>query len=521
MDQREGIAKSATVVSSATFVSRLFGLAREQVFAHFFGATLATDAFVAAFRIPNLLRDLFAEGALSAAFVPVFTETMVNKGKKDAFHLANLLLNGLVIVLSGVVLVGILVTPWIVDLIAPGFSKTPGKAELTTVLARIMFPFLPLVSLAAVSMGMLNSLKRFGVPAFAPVFLNLGMILAGFLICPLFEEPIVGMAVGALLGGMGQWLFQVPTLRKEGFRYKAVLSFRDPGFRRIMLLMAPAVVGLASTQINIFVNTMIASSIKGAVSWLNYSFRLMHFPLGMFGVAVATVTLPALAGYAARKDIPNVLSTCNSSLRLVLFLTIPSTFFLAVAARPIISVFYQHGVFQYADTVSTARALLFYAVGLLAYSSVRVLAQVFYSLGDTRTPVKTSMLAVAVNITLNLLVVRSLGFIGLALATSVSAFVNLAGLALSLNRRAGRLDFAGLSRHVGRVMACSLLMAAAVFTAMKVFPLSLETAGLGPRAVNLILLTVIAGGSYFVFSTVFKIKELSLLMRIFRRSRPA
>jgi putative peptidoglycan lipid II flippase len=519
MDHREGIAKSTTVVSAATFVSRLFGLMREQVFAHFFGATLATDAFVAAFRIPNLLRDLFAEGALSAAFVPVFTDTLVNKGKKDAFRLANLLLNGLVLVLSGVVFVGIFITPSIVHLIAPGFGNIPGKAELTAVLARIMFPFLPLISMAAVSMGMLNSLKRFGVPAFAPVLLNLGMILSGFLICPLFKEPIVGMAIGVLLGGLGQWAFQIPTLRKEGYRYQPVLSFRDPGVRRILLLMTPAVLGLASTQINIFVNTMIASSIKGAVSWLNYSFRLMHFPLGMFGVAVATVTLPALSGFAARKDIANVLSTCNSSLKLVLFLTIPSTFFLAVAARPIISVLYQHGVFKYADTVNTGQALLFYAIGLFAYSSVRVLAQVFYSLGDTRTPVKTSMLAVAVNITLNLLVVRSLGFRGLALATSISAFVNLAGLALSLNRRVGRLDLAGLSQHIGRVLACSLLMAAAVFAAMRLVPVNLKTAGISLRIMSLSILTAVAGGSYLFFSALFKIKELPLLLKILKRAR--
>ena len=519
MDPRESIAKSTTVVSAATFVSRLFGLVREQVFAHFFGATLATDAFVAAFRIPNLLRDLFAEGALSAAFVPVFTDTMVNKGKKDAFHLANLLLNGLLLILSGLVLIGIFITPSVVGLIAPGFGQIAGKTELTAVLARIMFPFLPLISLAAVSMGMLNSMKRFGVPAFAPVLLNLGMILSGFLICPLFKEPIIGMAIGVLLGGLGQWAVQIPALRKEGFRYEAAISFRDPGVRRILLLMAPAVLGLASTQINIFVNTIIASSIKGAVSWLNYSFRLMHFPLGLFGVAVATVTLPALAGFAARKDIPQVLSTCNSSLKLVLFLTIPSTFFLVVAALPIISVLYQHGVFKYADTVNTAQALIFYAVGLFAYSSVRVLAQVFYSLGDTRTPVITSAFAVAVNITLNLLVVRSLGFRGLALATSLSAFVNLAGLAISLNRKVGRFDHAGLSRHVGRVLACSLLMAAAVSAALKLVPVNLETAGLNIRILGLLFLTATAAGIYLLASALFKVKELSLLLKIFKRSR--
>ncbi|MEW5899927.1 MAG: murein biosynthesis integral membrane protein MurJ [Acidobacteriota bacterium] len=519
-DQKERVAKSTTVVSGATFVSRVFGLVREQIFAYLFGAGFATDAFVAAFRIPNLLRDLFAEGALSAAFVPVFTDYLVNKDRKEAFRLGNLVSNALLVILSGVVLIGVVATPWIVDLIAPGFGAIPGKSELTALLARIMFPFLLLVSLAAVSMGMLNSLRHFGVPAFAPVFLNLGMILAGFLICPLFNPPIIGMALGVLLGGFGQWAFQLPPLRREGFRFRPVLSFRDPGVRRIMLLMTPAILGLASTQVNIFVNTVIASFLpQGSPSYLNYSFRLMHFPLGVFGVAVATVTLPIVATYAAQRDIPSMLSTCASSLKLVFFLTLPSIFFLAIAAQPTISVLYQHGVFTYQDTIFTSQALMFYALGLFAYASVRVLAPVFYSLGDTKTPVKVSVLAVAVNVLLNLAFMRPLSFRGLALATSVSAMVNMFVLLSLLRRRVGRLDMADLAVNFGKTLAAAALMGALLLAFQKTVRIDLESAALLSKIYYLVALFFLAAGSFLGLSAIMKSRELRLVLGIVKRPR--
>jgi putative peptidoglycan lipid II flippase len=521
-DQKEHVAKSTTLVSGATFVSRVFGLVREQIFAFLFGAGFATDAFVAAFRIPNLLRDLFAEGALSAAFVPVFTDYLVNKDKKEAFRLGNLVTNALLFVLFAVVVIGVAATPWIVDLIAPGFKSIPGKSELTVLLARIMFPFLLLVSLAAVAMGMLNSLKRFGVPAFAPVFLNVGMILAGFLLCPLFNPPILGMALGVLLGGLGQWAFQLPSLRQEGYRYRPIVSFSDPGVRRIMILMTPAILGLASTQINIFVNTVIASFLpQGSPSYLNYSFRLMHFPLGVFGVAVATVTLPIVATYAARKDIPNVLSTCASSLRLVFFLTLPSIFFLTIAAKPIISTLYQHGVFTYQDTIFTSQALIFYAFGLFAYASVRVIAPVFYSLGDTKTPVKVSVLAVAVNIALNLAFMRPLSFRGLALATSLSAMVNMFVLMSLLRRRVGPLDISNLTASFLKILSGSAVMGAVLFAIQKVFPISMEASTLLPKALYLLMLFVLGAGSYVGLAATLKIGELKLVLGTIRRKNRA
>lgn len=519
MNQKDGIAKSTTVVSLATFVSRLFGLIREQVFAFLFGAGFAVDAFVAAFRIPNLLRDLFAEGALSVSFVPVFTDYATNKGKQEAFRLANLVINALAVVVGAIVLIGIVLAPYIVNLIAPGFENIPGKSELTTLMARIMFPFLLLVSLAALAMGILNSLHRFAVPAFSPVFLNLGMILAGFLICPLFEQRIIGMALGVLLGGLGQWAFQIPSLKKEGYKYKPILSFKDPGVRRIIILMTPAILGLASTQINIFVNTLIASLLpQGSVSYLNFSFRLMHFPLGIFGVAVATVTLPVVATYAAKKDISNVLSTCSSSLKLVFFLTLPSIFFLSFASKPIISVLYQHGQFHYLDTVNTSQALIFYSFGLFAYSSVRVIAPVFYSLGDSKTPVKVSVLAVAVNIVLNLVFMGPLGFKGLALATSLSAMTNMFLLIYLLQRRVGPIHLTELSSSFLKILFSSAFSGLVLFVFQKIFPLNLETSGLGLKVLDLVILFLLAVGSYFLLSFLLKIKELSLILGLLKRS---
>ncbi|OGD22852.1 MAG: murein biosynthesis integral membrane protein MurJ [Candidatus Aminicenantes bacterium RBG_16_63_16] len=516
-DDREKVARSTTLVSSATFVSRLFGLVREQVFAFLFGAGFATDAFVAAFRIPNLLRDLFAEGALSAAFVPVFTGYLVNKDKKAAFRLGNLVINALLIIVGIIVIAGILATPLIVDIIAPGFGHVPGKAGLTALMARIMFPFLLIVSLTAVAMGMLNSLHHFGVPAFAPVLFNLGMIAAGFVVCPLFDPPIIGMAIGVILGGLGQWAFQLPSLRKEGFRYRPELDLRDPGVRRIIALMTPAVFGLASTQINIFVNTVIASYLsQGSISYLNYGYRLMYFPLGVFGVAVATVTLPVVSAHAAKKDVPSVLATCTSSLKLVLFLTLPSIFFLSVAARPVISALYQHGLFKYADTVFTSQALVFYCLGLFAYASVRVIAPVFYAMGDTRTPVKASALAVAVNIGLNLAFMRPLGFRGLALATSLAAMVNMSTLVILLRRRVGPLDLRDLGGSFFRLLGCSGLMGAVLYFIQLGWRLDLEVARLPEKALYVLILFALAAGSYALFARLLKVRELGLVMGIFK-----
>ncbi len=514
---QDKIARSTGVVSSATFLSRILGLVREQVFAYLFGAGFATDAFIAAFRIPNLLRDLFAEGALSSAFIPVFTDHLTNQGKQKAWELANLVLNLLVITLCVIVILGIVFSPYIVQLIAPGFGKEAGKQELTTLLSRIMFPFLLLVALAALVMGVLNTFRRFGIPALAPTMFNLGMIAGGIFLSPLFDPPIIGMALGVLFGGFGQFTIQLPTLRRIGFKYRFKLNLRHPGVKRILLLMAPATLGLASTQINIFVNTLIASLLpQGSVSYLNYSFRLMQFPIGVFGVAVATVTFPIISAYAAKKEMGELLSTFTSSLKLVFFLTIPSAVFLAVASRPVISVLFQHGKFTYLDTIAASQALIFYCIGLFAYSSVRLTASTFYSMGDTKTPVKTSAVAVTVNIILNLILMHPLGFRGLALAASVAAMTNLFLLLKILDKRIGPLDRKDIGSTFLRILLSAILMGLAIWVYLKYFGLDLATAGLAEKIIGVVVILILGLASYFVFSYLFRLRELNRILELLK-----
>jgi putative peptidoglycan lipid II flippase len=507
------IAKSTGVVSSATLLSRVMGLMREQVFAYLFGAGYATDAFIAAFRIPNLLRDLFAEGALSSAFIPVFTDHLTNQGKEKAWELANLILNLLLVTLCVLVILGIIFAPYLVEIIAPGFSHEAGKQELTTLLSRIMFPFLLLVALAALVMGILNTFRHFGIPAVAPTMFNLGMIAGGIILSPYVHPPIMSMAIGVLVGGLGQFAIQLPSLRKIGFKYHFAINFHHPGVKRILWLMAPATLGLASTQVNIFVNTLIASFLpQGSVSYLSYSFRLMQFPIGMFGVAVATVTFPIVSEHAARKDISRLISTFTSSLKLVFFLTIPSAVFLAVASQPVISVLFQHGRFHYLDTLATSQALIFYCIGLFAYSSVRLTASTFYSMADTKTPVKTSLIAVAVNIVLNLALMKPLGFRGLAAAASVSAMVNLFLLLFILDRRIGPLDRKDIWETFFKILSSAFFMGIVLWIYLRFFGVNLQTSGLFPKIGELIVILILGLVSYTVVSYLLKLKELDRIL---------
>ena len=444
------VARHAGTVGAATLLSRVLGLVREQVMATLFGAGFATDAFNVAFRIPNLLRDLFAEGAMSSAFVPTFTEVLKTKGEIEAWRLGRQLFWALGLVLVGVCGVGWVFAPVLVQLFAPGFAGVAGKLELTVTLTRVMLPFLPAVALAAVAMGMLNARGRFGVPALAPAMLNVGMVAGGLALIPLCrasgQPAILAMALGVLIGGLAQLLFQLPALHAEGFRFRLEPPRLHPGVLRVAALMGPAVVGLAATQINQLVSTVIASLlVQGSVSWLGYAFRLMQLPIGVFGVALATVSLPGLARAAVDRDMPALKTTLSSALRLVFALTFPASLWLALMARPVIALLYEHGRFGSHDTAQTAGALLMYCLGLSAFAAVGVLTRAFYALGETRTPVRSSFVAVAVNLALNLLFVGPLRFLGLehrglALATSATAVVNLLQLAWFLRRRIGPLE---------------------------------------------------------------------------------
>jgi putative peptidoglycan lipid II flippase len=462
------IARSAGLIGLATMTSRILGLARDQVLAYLFGAGDAMDAFRIAFRLPNLLRDLFAEGAMSAAFVPTFTRYLTTRGRADARRLGNNVINALLIVTGALAIAGVLFARPLVNLYAEDYSAVPGKIELTIGLTRIMFPFLTLVALAAALMGMLNSLHRFFIPALSSAMFNVGTILCAIVLVPLMPglgwQPITAIAIGTLVGGIGQVLIQWPVLHREGFRYQPVLDFHDEGLRQIARLMGPGIVGLAAVQINLFVNSWLATSQgTGAVSWLDYAFRLTYMPIGLFGVSIATATLPGISGHAALEDLAGVRRAVSSSLRLMLMLSVPATAGLMALAAPIVSLIYEHGRFMADDTTATAAALTFYAPGLVGYSAVKLLSPAFYALRDSRTPVIVSGASVLMNVILNITLVDSMGYRGLALGTASAALFNAGALLWLLRNRLGGIEGTKVAGVFVKIAVASLVMAAAAW----------------------------------------------------------
>ena len=448
--------------------SRLLGLVRDQVLAYLFGAGNAMDAFYIGFRIPNLMRELFAEGAMSAAFVPTFTRRLTAEGRARAWQLGNQLINALLVATGLFVLIGIIFAAPLVTLFAGQFSDIPGKLELTTTLTRIMLPFLSLVAIAAAFMGMLNSLQQFFTPALSPAMFNLAMIAGGFALVPAMPSlglpPITGMAIAALVGGLGQVLLQWPALHRAGYRYRPMLNPRDPGLREILRLMGPGTLGLAAVQINLLVNTILATGEgTGAVSWLSYAFRLMYLPIGLFGVSIATAALPTLSRQAARQEPETMRRTISSGLRLMLMLNVPATFGLVALASPIVGLIFERGSFTAADTAATAAALTCYAPGLLGYSAVKIAVPSFFALRDSRTPALISVGSVGLNVALNLLLIQLMGYRGLALGTAIAALVNAATLLFFLQRRLDGLDGGRITMAFAKISAASALMAWAAF----------------------------------------------------------
>jgi putative peptidoglycan lipid II flippase len=470
---RSSVAGNASVVSVAVMASRVLGLVRDQVFAALFGAGLQYDAFLTGFRIPNLLRDLFAEGALSAAFVTTFSQVLETKGEQEAFRLSNRIATALMLLLGVVCVVGWIFAPEVVYWLAPGFFDVPGKAALTIHLTRIMIPFLLFIALAAKAMGILNARHRFGIPAIAPVFFNLGSILGGLFlgygVGPFLGlSPIEGMAYGTLFGGFLQFAVQWPSLRRAGFRYRPMLSFTDPGVRQILRLMGPAVIGTAAVQVNVFVNTNFASSIidpvtgvvaNGPVSWLSYAFRFMQFPIGVFGVAIATASLPPLSRSIARTNHDEFRQTLAHALSLVFLLCVPSAVGLAVLGRPIVALIFEHGKFTSFDTIQTGNALAAYSIGLAGYAAIKVLSPAFYALGDARTPMVISLISIAVNYVMNSFLVGPFGHVGLAFSTSTVALVNFILLMLFMRRKLGSLEGRQLGGSLLRICAATVPMA--------------------------------------------------------------
>jgi putative peptidoglycan lipid II flippase len=465
---RPTLIRSAGVIGIATMTSRVLGLVRDIVLANFFGAGDAMDAFRIAFRLPNVLRDLFAEGALSAALVPTFTRALAAGNRRAAWRLASNVLSVLLLISGVCVLGGILFAEPLVGLYAAGFRAVPGKLELTIRLTRIMFPFLAMVATAAVMMAMLNALHRFFIPALSPAMFNVATILCAVIAVPLAPQlgidPIVAIAAGTLLGGLGQIVLQWPALRREGFRYEPVLDARDPWLREIGRLMVPGVAGLAAVQINLFVNSWLAAGLgTGAVSWLDYAFRLMYMPIGLFGISIATASLPTISGHAANRNDPGIRSAVSSGLRMMLMLNVPATVGLLVLATPIVRLIFERGRFTADDTAATAAALVCYAPGLIGYSAVKLVSPSFYALGNSRIPVIASAVSVAFNVAINLMLVRSLGHRGLALGTAAAALLNAGVLLVLLRARLGGLDGRRLLVASVKITLASVAMAAAAY----------------------------------------------------------
>jgi len=521
-DETVRLAKAAGLVSSMTLVSRLLGLVREQVFAALLGAGYHSDAFRIGFRIPNLLRDLFAEGALSAAFLPTYARTRKEGGEEAGFRLANGVLTFLAVVLGLLVLAAIALAWPIVATIAPGFDDAPGKAELTVRLSRVMMPFLPLVSFAAVAMGMLNAEGRFGVPALSPALFNVVTIAWALVLWSLglsADQVVLGWALGTLAGGLAQFLIQVPSLRRLGWRFRPLWAPGDPGLRQIGSLMAPATVGLAAVQVNIFVSSIFASREPGAVSWLDYAFRLLYLPIGLFGVAVGTIATAGLARRAAEADFEGLRRTLRQSLSMLAYLTIPASVGLMVLGVPVVRLLYERGRFTAADTQQTAVALVLYSIGLLGYTGVKVLAPAFYALGTPRVPLAASALAVVTNLAVIFLGHGALGFRAIALGTALGSLLNAGCLLVVFQRRVGGLLGQGLLRGIARMALAAAVMGVLAWLAAGALERALGTAGLVAQLATGLVPVAAGAALYFALTHLLRVGEAHALgSLVFRRA---
>jgi putative peptidoglycan lipid II flippase len=504
-------------------------LVRELVFAAMFGAGKYLDAFLAAFQIPNLLRDLFAEGALSTAFTTTFTKTLEKDGPHPAWRLASLLFSAMILIMGSLCVIGILASPVIVHITNFGFHQVPGKFELTVTLTRILFPFILLVSLAAVVMGILNARFIFGLPASASSVFNLVSLVAGVGLACVFDpqrdwhhphftgKALHGISLGVLLGGLAQLGVQLPSLWRLGYRFHWKADFGDPLLRKVWTLAWPSMIAGSAVQVNVLINGMFASEIDGARSWLNCAFRLMQFPIGVFGVAIATVTLPAVARHHAREELGAVGKTVEEALRLAFFLTLPATVGLMVLAPEIIGLIYQHGRFSAWDTACTAAALRVYAIGLSGYAAIKVLVPCFYALDRPRVPLMVSSAGMAINLVMNLILVKwcHLGHVGLALTTGCLALINFLQLALYLRRDIAYGDVRMWGRYAGAIGLAAAACGAAAWGVRA----GLAQCGTGALWRGVTLFTSIGAGglAYLVVALALRVNETHELFRLLRR----
>lgn len=510
------ITGAASVVGSATGLSRVLGYARDAAIAYVLGASMSADAFFVAFRISNMLRRLVGEGALTSIFIPIFTGEMNRRSKEETRELASSVFTLFFIILVALAALGIIFSAPIVRFMSPGFADDPEKFATTVNLTRLMFPYMVFVGLMAIAMGVLNAYRHFSIPALSPVFFNITIIVSIFAVVPFLTSPVYALAIGVLAGGFLQFALHVPVLKRYGMAPAPRFFFRDPAIKKIFLLMGPSVFGIGVYQLNIFVTLWFASQMaEGSVSYLYYAGRLMELPLGVFGVAVSTAVLPSLSEHVAKKDWPGFKGSLSFAVRIVDFIIIPATIGMLVLSLPIIEILFKRGEFTAADSSATALALYYYAVGLVPVSISRILVSVFYSLKDTVTPVWVAFVSFVANVIFCVIFAGPLGPGGLALATSLSSAINMAALFIILRRKFGA--FGGRSILVSglKSLAASAVMGGGIYLLMYRSGISVETQWV--RALLVGGCVAVGAVSYVVMSLMMRVPEVSFLKDFFKR----
>ena len=522
--ERAEVARAAGVVGGATLLSRILGAVRDIVMASFFGAGMISDAFIAAFRLPNLMRRLFGEGSLSIAFIPVFADTLYQQGRAEADRMAASAMRLSAVILAMITIFGMALAPWLVRILAPGFFDAPDQFALTVDLTRIMMPYIFFIGMVALSMGILNVLGHFAAPAFAPVFLNLAMIGAigvGSFWSRDQNVLVLWLAVGVAAGGALQLALQMPFLIKHGFRFKADAPWWHPSFSRIAWMLGPVLFGTAVYQINSLTVTLLASCLpKGSISYLYYADRLVQFPLGIFGIAAATAALPTLARQAAGNQLAAMRQTFADTLKLVLFITLPATVGLIVLREPIVALLFQRGAFDVHSMRLTASALLYYCIGLWAFAAIRIVLNVFYALKDTRTPVRMAVVSIAANLFLGLLLMGPMQHDGLALALSLASILHLGLLAFEVRRRLGALGWRGIMTSVSKSALCAVAMGGCV----KVMAHWLLPAA-GTKGIALLPAVAVCGMSgvliFVLLAVTLRLEEVGMILDMVRKKKVA
>lgn len=514
-DGSSALIRAASKVGGWTMLSRILGFVRDILLARVLGAGPVADAFFVAFKLPNFFRRMFAEGTLTVALVPVLSSERA-KGEQHAHRFLDALATLLLIAVTGFTLIGMLTMPWLLYLFAPGFADEPDRWDMALELARWMFPYLAMISLAAMSWAVLNTYKRFSVPAASPALLNVAIIFAAIALAPYFESPVMALVIGVLLGGLLQLIIQFPALKRIGWVPRLSFDFKQEAIAETMRLFGPAVLAIAAVQINILVGTILATMLEsGAVSYLYYSDRIVQLPLALFGIAMSTALLPTLSGHLARGDQMAAGEDLRSGFAWLTWLTLPAVVGAIYLAEPIIITLFERGAFSHADSIATAAALQAYAVGLIAFCWVRLFASACYAEKDAKAPMRYAAISVAVNVILALILMQFWSYVGLALATSLAAFVNVALLYIRLTKSYGSLLDAKTGHRLATAMLASLIMFASLYGFNHLiwpFPLDAGALQFGWIA------AVVAGGIAVFLSSALILGERELLVRFFRRS---